>query len=428
MRTRTSKARKPRVPARPGRLTPAAARDDWRRLTLAEQALCLASMKGPPLKAPFPAFGGKSKVARMVWPRFGAVANYAEPFCFSAAMLLLRPPPVTDGGPDSIVNRRETINDANAYVANFWRAIAAEPGAVARFMDWPVNEADMHARHQWLARSPFARDQLAKVRADPDFYNPKIAGWWCWGLCLQIGSGWCDDAVDERSRPDLRGMKIHAKRPSLGNERGVHGGRPQLADAFSRGRGVHGRDDLLTTNERRQWLIEWCQRLADRFRSVRVCCGQWTRICDSESVLTRLGITGVFLDPPYAHDVGRAIAWLAFLRGEIKSPPGGTAKSYDNRNRNLYANDRTQDVDQLVAQVTLWCLKWGDNRRVRVALCGLDGEYPALEAAGWKAERWTKPASGYGNRTERGRANAGRERIWFSPHCVPVVRQAGLFD
>ena len=32
------------------------------------------------LKAPFPYFGGKSRIAPMVWERFGKVANYVEPF------------------------------------------------------------------------------------------------------------------------------------------------------------------------------------------------------------------------------------------------------------------------------------------------------------------------------------------------------------
>lgn len=31
-------------------------------------------------KAPFPWFGGKSKVAAEVWRRFGDVTNYVEPF------------------------------------------------------------------------------------------------------------------------------------------------------------------------------------------------------------------------------------------------------------------------------------------------------------------------------------------------------------
>lgn len=50
------------------------------------------------LKAPFPYFGGKSRVTREVWARFGDVPNYVEPFFGSGAVLLGRPP--SGGGGD----------------------------------------------------------------------------------------------------------------------------------------------------------------------------------------------------------------------------------------------------------------------------------------------------------------------------------------
>ena len=37
------------------------------------------------IKAPFPWFGGKSRVADLVWDRFGNVPNYVEPFFGGAA-------------------------------------------------------------------------------------------------------------------------------------------------------------------------------------------------------------------------------------------------------------------------------------------------------------------------------------------------------
>lgn len=43
------------------------------------------------MKAPFPWFGGKSRVADLVWDRFGDVPNYCEPFFGSGAVLLQRP-------------------------------------------------------------------------------------------------------------------------------------------------------------------------------------------------------------------------------------------------------------------------------------------------------------------------------------------------
>ena len=45
------------------------------------------------LKAPFPWFGGKSRVSHIVWDYFGDVANYVEPFAGSLAVLLGRPNP-----------------------------------------------------------------------------------------------------------------------------------------------------------------------------------------------------------------------------------------------------------------------------------------------------------------------------------------------
>ena len=47
----------------------------------------------PQLKSPFPWYGGKSKVAKIVWERFGDTANYVEPFAGSLAVLLSRPVP-----------------------------------------------------------------------------------------------------------------------------------------------------------------------------------------------------------------------------------------------------------------------------------------------------------------------------------------------
>jgi site-specific DNA-adenine methylase len=74
------------------------------------------------LKAPFPWFGGKSKVAKIVWNRFGIVRNYVEPFFGSGAVMLNRPMPF-DG--------TETVNDADGLVSNFWRAVAKDPDAVS---------------------------------------------------------------------------------------------------------------------------------------------------------------------------------------------------------------------------------------------------------------------------------------------------------
>ncbi len=163
------------------------------------------------LKAPFPWFGGKSRAVHLVWDRFGNVDNYVEPFAGSLAVLLGRPhPPQT-----------ETVNDLDCYLANFWRALRFAPDELAAWADWPVNEADLHARHLWLVNQDEFRERM---KTDPDFFDVKIAGWWVWGICQWIGSGWC-------SRPDWTGRTnagrvgrgIHRKRPVIDPEHDGHG-------------------------------------------------------------------------------------------------------------------------------------------------------------------------------------------------------------
>jgi len=133
------------------------------------------SFENPVPLEPYP--GGKSAVADMVWARLGNVANYLEPFAGSLATLLRRPA-------DHFANgyRVETVNDANSYLVNFWRCLEKGLHAeVAKHADWPVMEADLHARHRWLVRSDEAHGWRTQFVHDPDFCDPKIAGWWCWG-------------------------------------------------------------------------------------------------------------------------------------------------------------------------------------------------------------------------------------------------------
>lgn len=427
-----------------------------------------------PLKAPFPYPGGKAKVADTVWERFGDVDNAVEPFMGSMAWLLRRPAEHFSGG-----YRVETANDVNHYVANFWRAVAADPVAVARWADWPVLEADMHARHKWLVRSQTANDFRRWMAEDPGHFDAKVAGWWVWGQCCWIGGAWCNDGfVGRAAMPQLdaphgrhagrRDTAHKAKMPNLGQECGtggvgVHGvgGRPQLADTFDVGRGVNGgaavtlkakrptkgnghngslpgvlgssahqkvpnfaggnattghdiADPSGSTagmcNARREWLTDWMQRLADRLRLVRTCYGHWSRVCDSDSTLTRLGTTGVFLDPPY--------------------PANRADTGEKSRDANLYATDKHADLNALRDEVLAWCRKWGDHRLVRAAVCCYEGDgYEPLAAAGWDCVAW-EASGGYGNqRKGRGKsANAKRERIWFSPHCLKPGHHRTLFD
>lgn len=306
-----------------------------------------------PLKSPFPYFGGKSRVAHLVWERFGDVRNYVEPFFGSGAVLLGRPhPPGT-----------ETVNDLDCYLANFFRALQANPDGVAYWADWPVNEADLLARHKWLITQAEFR---GRMRSEPEFYDVKIAGWWVWGLCSWIGHGWCQQESQQLPHLGDAGMGINRKLPHLGSAgMGINRKLPHLGDA--------GRGEMI-----RCYFAE----LSNRLRMVRVACGDWTRVL-GESVTVKHGLTGVFLDPPYSSSE-HSLTYSAH-----------------------------SDVG---AEVRQWALENGEHPLLRIALCGYEGEHDMPET--WRCLAW-KARGGYGSQGNgRGRENARRERVWFSPHCL----------
>jgi DNA adenine methylase len=70
-----------------------------------------------PLSPPFPWFGGKRRVADIVWKALGDVPNYVEPFAGAAAVLLARP------DSHEWARHTETINDKDGLLVNLWRAL-----------------------------------------------------------------------------------------------------------------------------------------------------------------------------------------------------------------------------------------------------------------------------------------------------------------
>ena len=324
------------------------------------------------LAAPFPYFGGKSLACETVWAALGDPENYVEPFAGSAAMLLGRPN----------VGKVETINDADGFVANFWRAVSLDAADVAKHTDWPTNEADLIARHSWLVRN--APGLLQRLEADPDYYDAKVAGWWCWGACNWIGSGWCGGdgpwvhdgttIVDSRQLPHLgdAGQGINRKLPHLSAGRGINRQLPHLGDA---GRGA-----------RSEFIHEWMALLHDKLRDVRVTCGDWSRVV-KDSVTTRHGLTGLFLDPPYT-------------KGAMDYTAKGTGGA-------------------LADEVRQWCAANGGNRLLRIVLCGHAGEHDDLLQHGWSIRTWTA-RKGYAL-TDEAVENSQSETLWCSPHCIAEI-------
>src|SRR6516164_7193696 len=363
----------------------------------------------PPLefsKAPFPWFGGKRHAAEHVWAALGDVDHYVEPFCGTMAVLLERPHPC---------NRpyySETACDADGLLVNAWRSIQWYPDEVAEYASWPVSESDKIAR-QIACIEAYAKWRTDKnldlLAGNAEWCDPKMAGWWLYGVCCQIGAfaydgPWMADPVTgrivkhgqpgvSRNRPHLVSNGQGVNRPQL-REPGVSRNRPHLV---SNGQGVN-RPQLreLGTGEEEfhphtmPQLRRWMAWLSARLRHVRIVNGEWSRVC-TDGVIKTLpvrqgGVAGVFLDPPY--DTGE-------------------------RTKGLYGHDAHGIADA----VRSWCAAHGDDPQLRIALAGFDTEHVDLEARGWTVHEWFKDGfliGGLGDQQHR-------ERLWASPACLGIA-------
>ncbi len=311
----------------------------------------------------------------LVWSRFGDVKNYVEPFFGSGAMLLGRPQPF-----DGV----ETINDLDGFVSNFWRSIALSPEETAKHAAWPVNENDLHARHSWLVSQ---KDSLGpKLEGNPEYHDPKIAGWWVWGKCSWIGPGFCSgkgpwivqDGKLINKKAGSNGRGISRQLPHLGNNgRGISRRLPHLGDS---GQGINRKLPHLGDSDAA--LFAYFEELYERVRRVRVTCGDWSRVCAS-SVTDRHGLTAVFLDPPYSAE----------------------------RCPDVYR----MDSDSVAHDVREWAIENGSNPKMRIALCGYEGEHQMPDD--WECVAWNA-GTGFGGQAAERTGNGKKERIWFSPHCL----------
>lgn len=214
------------------------------------------------IRAPFPWFGGKSTAAAEIWSRLGACDTYIEPFAGSLAVLLNRP--VGMPRPRTVI-----VNDIDRWIVNFWRAAVRDPDEVLWWAaDVPLNESDLMARHRWLVEH---RHRLERCDHDPDWFDPRMAGYWWWGISGWIGSGWCDPAVNPGSKlPSIAGMGIFSKRLR------------------------HIPDPLRYV-------------MAHLYDAI-IACGDWQRVL-SGAILHDGATVGIVLDPPYAMDGARSAVY-----------------------------------------------------------------------------------------------------------------------
>lgn len=176
----------------------------------------------------------------------------------------------------------------------------------------------------------------------------------------------------------MAGYWIYGQCASVGNNWLQPKGLKALPLLSSAGGGIHG----LTFD-----LKEDFKKLQQRLKRVRVTCGDWSRILTPSITYASKGlgnkdITGVFLDPPYDTSI----------RDKV------------------YRED-----NDVFKDVCRWAIENGDNPRMRIVLCGYDGDHNIPDS--WKTYSW-KANGGMANLgNSRGKDNSKKETIWFSPHC-----------
>ena len=380
------------------------------------------------LRAPFPYFGGKRKVAHVVWQALGDVEGYFEPFGGSLAVYLARP--------KEHKKKFENVNDINGFVINFWRAVMHSPEKVAFYSSSVVSELDLAARHLWLVNQ--YDTLIERLISDPEYYDARVAGYWLFGINAWFGSHWCGlsekswlrvhnnklakqftfwnpvvrqhlDYLEEVSmfKESLRyrRAKINRKRYrksktirlkpiSVENSKyGIHRKVP-----YSLHHGING----LKYRDRRLYfyknhyafisdqLLSLLFNLAERFQNTTIFCGDWKRTVPHAAILAHK-TCGIFLDPPYDSKL---------------------------RCGQIYSNEHSEGINE---EIFDFCMKYGDDPRVRIALAGYEGEYefpPSWRVIKWKASVVFQPSKNTNtkNRTE----NRFKERLWLSPHCLPL--------
>ncbi|MEJ7849429.1 MAG: DNA adenine methylase [Pyrinomonadaceae bacterium] len=307
---------------------------------------------GKQLFPPFTYFGGKRDIAEEVWRRFGPdIPNYIEPFAGGLSVLLGRP--IFDMRMLDGKKCRELANDANSFLLNFWRAIQnVDIREIIKSVDFPAHETELLGRREYMMEK---HGELSrKIQNDKkklDVCDPELAGYW-----LYIQREWIGAGADDPESFPFRKM-IRAK------EGGYLG----------------------------ESLEEHLHFLQLRTKHVRFFNDGWERPLISDTQSTNIGITGVFLDPPYM----------------------GSTDIYGGR----LDNETLVDRDPLNARE--WALEKGKSPEFRIAYCGYlhqhDGFFPEGGDHGWVKKMW-KFEGGYSKRLRNKEPRI--ETVWFSPGCI----------
>lgn len=307
------------------------------------------------LRAPFPWYGGKRRVADDVWQYLGTdCGRYIEPFAGSLGVLLGRP----------AVRGLEVVNDIDGHLVNAWRSLKHSPVETIGWADDIRSEFDLTARHLWLVNEGAERLR-AGLQTDPEWHDVQTAGWWLYGIAMWIGQRFAAYGPFGGDGPWTRAKITRERRP----------GRPpvQLPHLGSDGQGVHQKLPHLGDDGQgviAQGIYQLARHLSDRLRHVVICNGDWQRVLTPSAARAASGHTAIFLDPPY------------------------------DTHEDAYQGQHEPVWDEVID----WCEQ--APAAYRIVLCGYHG---SRRPSGWQEIAYTAKGTSSGNRVA--------ERMWISPSC-----------
>lgn len=415
-------------------------------------------MAGPNM-APFPYTGGKARIAAKVWRELGPDCySYLEPFLGSGAVLLARPTPRPGE------SRREIAGDLNGYIANAYRSIQWAADETARYAWWPSIHADLTARHRALVE--WGRNGgLARLTADPEYYDPKMADWWLWGISNWISIGdFCQAAFVDSAAPEDVWDIVPASYSARGaNGRGTQAFRAidpategNLQVCFQNGGGGCANQKVNIPDRLPQAYSapQDIPRIPHEAMGMGLQSSRLTQPVHASKIPSvNVGHTGRKIQQqrqdgsvdnpdrwiPWFRQLAARLARVYILArpwdkvlgsrtllgdfdgrtvGIFLDPPYRSA----NRSGSLYALD---DGDAVFPSVWQWAKEHGQRQNFRIAICGLAGDFDDIPP-GWTEYRW-RNAGGVGGGGGAGKAD---EVVMFSPHCLgqrTESRQPAMF-
>lgn len=191
---------------------------------------------------------------------------------------------------------------------------------------------------------------------------------------------------------DIHSGSVHRKRSMIAGSNAGKGVLSKLPNITSGGTGVHrqipnahglGGSGVHAHSLDGGALVPWFSALSERLRRVRIVSGDFLRVLTNSSLYVEgNNVAGVFLDPPYSHDL---------------------------RSAKLYAHEDATASER----ARQWAIAHGDDPHLRIVLAGLEGEHEM--PPNWRCVAWTG-APGMGRLS----GNRHLERLWLSPACCDL--------